>query len=110
MRACARRRRPAVGRAHRVEDGEHPVLLDELAGVLDRQRRVVRVVVEGVRDPASVHASGFVHVVEVGLRARAHGPERGCLAREVNGAPEEHGGRRDARVLDAPSARSRDDN
>ncbi len=52
-----------------VEDREHALLLDEPSRLLDRLRRVVRVVEIEVADVAAEHAAVRVDVVEVRLRA-----------------------------------------
>ena len=90
--------REVVRRADRVEDGEHPVLLDEPACELDGLRRVISVVHVAVLDLPAVDAALRVHVVEVGLRARPDRPEGGCLSCQRNGATEQNGRRRDTWV------------
>ena len=52
-----------------VEDREDLVLLDELAGLLERPRQVVAVVAPEVLDLAPVDAAVGVDVLEVGVRA-----------------------------------------
>ncbi len=62
--------REVVRGAHRVEDREDPVLLDEAPRQLDGLGRVVGVVVVAVLDLPAVDAALRVDVVEVRLRAR----------------------------------------
>ena len=88
-----------------VEDREDLVLLDELAGRVDRPRRVVAVVAPEVADLAPEDAAVGVDVLEVGVRARADGAEGRGRAAERDGAADQDLGRGHARVsLDAPAA------
>src|SRR6185295_5089755 len=67
-----RHRRQGGGRADVGEQSEHPVLLDELLGVLHRELALVFVVPRAQLDAASVYASLGIHVIEVGLGADIH--------------------------------------
>ena len=59
-------------RPERVVDREHLLVLDEVARLLDRLRRVVRVVDVVVLDLPAVDAAVSVHVLEVGVGALRH--------------------------------------
>src|SRR5205823_4501834 len=81
--------RNRVLRADRVEDREDLVLLDELAGQLQRPRGVVAVVAVQVLELASMDAAAGIDVLEVGVRGWADGAEGRGLAAERDGAADQ---------------------
>ena len=99
--------RDVVVGADRVEDREHPVLLDELARQQNRLRRVVAVVVVAVVDLPPVHPAARVHVREVRLRARADRAEGGGEARERDRPADHDLVRGHARIRRRPRAAGR---
>src|SRR5438477_1996034 len=63
--------------SERVVDRKDLVVLDELTGLFDRLRRVVRVIVVLVLDAATEDAAVVVDVLEVGVGALRHRSVRG---------------------------------
>ena len=55
-----------TGRAQGVEDQQNFIALDQLAGLLDRLRRAVRIIIGDEVDLAAVDAAFGVNLVEVG--------------------------------------------
>ena len=72
--------------AHVADEREHPVLLDQLAGVLGAERGFVLVVARPNLDLAAVNAALSVDEIEIGLQARVH------LDAELSGGPGERRG------------------